>query len=434
MTTPPPVVPVPLYGPEHAADPRRSWDLLRQQGPVGVAQIDPQVSVYVVTDPRAALTLLKDAETWTKDSRHWMHLVPQNSPVRPNVEWRHSLFFTDGVEHAHLRRVITDSLVLLDPRHVRDVTLRFADLLLQNFAHTGGADLVAQYAQQLPPMILNALFGGLDEQAPHLHAILAALMSTDLNAKAEGEKALASYLGMLLGTKFAQRGPDLTSWYIDHPNQLTPENVGEQTVITAGAAYPTLTGLISNALARLLSDNRYRGTLTTGTLTIEAAIDEVLWNDPPLAMYSLHFPRVDTELHGAFIPAGAPVMVSYAAANTCPYTNPSGDGHRSGIKAHLAFAAGPHACPARKTALLIAATAIERLVSYLPDIELAVPRDQLTYHRGPFYRLLTTLPCRFTPLAPETQGATPWGRATKPARTTPTVPLQHAAGRPPVSA
>ncbi|MFE0369426.1 cytochrome P450 family protein [Streptomyces tendae] len=427
MSTPAPAPPVPLYGPEHAADPQRSWNLLRQQGPIGVGEIDPNVYVYVVTDPKTALTLLQDTDTWSKDSRHWMHLVPQNSPVRPNVEWRHSLFFTDGPEHAHLRRVITDSLALLDSRHVRDVTLRFADTLLQHFAHTGEADLVGQYAQQLPPMILNALFGGLDEQAPQLHAILAALMSTDLAAKAEGEKALGAYLNTLLGTKLAQRGPDLTSWFIDHPNQLSAENVGEQIVITDGAAYPTLAGLITNALVRLLSDKGYRGTLTTGTLTIEAAIDEALWNDPPLAMYSLHFPRRDVDLGGIRIPAGAPVMISYAAANTCPHASASSGGHRSGIKAHLAFAAGPHACPARRIALLIAATAIERLVSYLPDIQLAVPREQLTYQPGPFYRLLTALPCRFTPLAPQAQRATPRTR-------TPGAPPRPTPGRPPVPA
>ncbi|MFJ8752160.1 cytochrome P450 [Streptomyces sp. NPDC102441] len=426
MTTHAPAPPVPLYGPEHAANPQRSWDLLRQQGPVGIGEIDPQTLVYVVTDPRTALTLLQDTQTWSKDSRHWMHHVPTDSPVRPNVEWRHSLFYTDGPEHADLRRVITDSLALLDSRHVRDVTLRFADTLLQRFAHTGEADLVGQYAQQLPPMILNALFGGLDEQAPQLHATLAALMSTDLAAKAEGEKELGAYLNALIGTKMAQRGEDLTSWFIDHPNQLSPENVGEQIVINVGAAFPTLTGLITSALVRLLSDTRFRGTLTTGTLTIEAAIDEALWNDPPLAMYSLHFPRVDVDLNGTFIRAGSPVMVSYAAANTCPHANPSNGGHRSGIKAHLSFAAGPHSCPARKIALLMAATAIERLVSYLPDIQLAVPREQLTYHPGPFYRLLTTLPCRFTPLAPEARGATPWTRTT--------APLRPAAGRPPVSA
>src|SRR5690606_41770719 len=88
---------------------------------------------------------------------------------------------------------------------------------------------------------------------------------------------------------------------------------------------------------------------------------------------------------------------------TRPPANASSGGPRSGIQALLAFAPGPHACPARRPALRIAATAIERPVSYLPAIQLAVPRAQLTYQPGPFYRLLTALPCHFTPLAPQAQ-------------------------------
>ncbi|MEU9337953.1 cytochrome P450 [Streptomyces sp. NPDC048290] len=414
---------VPLYGAAHAADPAASWDRLRRQGPVGIAEIDPGVSVYVVTDPAAALTLLKDTQTWSKDSRGWMDKVPLDSPVRPNIAWRHSLFFTDGEEHARLRTVITDSLRLLDPQRVREITLRSADTLLARLAPGGNADLVGQYARRLAPMVLNSLFGMPDQDAPRLQHILEALMGTDLAARAAGESALNEYVTTMVASKTARRGPDLASWFLDHPHRLTPGDVAEHFVITAGAAFPTLTGLIANALVRILSDTRYRGTLTGGTLTVEAAIDEALWQDPPLAMYSLHFPRTDVRLHGTPIAAWAPVMVSYAAVNTCPRTGSTAPhGHRSGIKAHLAFAAGPHACPARSTALLVAATAIERLISRLPDITLTVPPDELRYAPGPFYRMLTSLPCRFT-------SHTPGPGATRRAR----IPVQPSAATAPAA-
>ena len=88
--------PVPLYGPEHAADPQRSYELLRAQGAVGRAEIDPGVLVWVVTDYRAALDLLQDPGTWTKDTRGWDTTVPEDSPVRQPLQWRPSLFFADG--------------------------------------------------------------------------------------------------------------------------------------------------------------------------------------------------------------------------------------------------------------------------------------------------------------------------------------------------
>ncbi|MFJ4184910.1 cytochrome P450 [Kitasatospora sp. NPDC089509] len=411
MTKIPTAAPVPLYGAEHAADPQRSYDLLRLQGAVGLAEIAPGVVVHLVTDYRAALDLLQDAETWTKDTRGWLSQVPLSSPIRPNVEWRDSLFYADGEYHAHLRKVITDSFGLLDPHDVRMVTFRFADTLVQRFADTGTVDLVDQYARQLPLMVFNQLFGMPDEYGPRLVDALAAMVDTDPERQAAGGQAFGEYLGTLYQTKAEQRGHDLTSWFIDHPNGLNQEEAVNQILITLGAGNEPLSNLIANTCVRMLSDARYFGTLTTGSLPIQHAIHEALWQNSPLANYSLHFPKRDLTFHGTHLPAGSPVMVSYAAANTCPHAGVPSDGYRSGTKAHLAFAAGPHACPARDLALLIATAAIERLTSYLPDIELAVPVEQLTYREGPFHRTLTALPARFTPLAPDAEGATPWSRS-----------------------
>ncbi len=415
MTTMPNAA-VPLYVPEHAADPQRSFAMLREQGPVGLAEIDPGVFVWVITDYRAALDLFHDTtRTWTKDTRGWMEHLPPDSPIMPLVQWRPSLFFADDEQHAHLRNVVTDSFALLDPQHVRDVTRRHADTLLREFAHAGNADLVSQYARRLPLMVLNSLFGMGDERASQLFTAIESMMSTDLQTKAAGEQSLQAYLVALYQMKAAQRGRDLTSWFIDHPSGLTPDEVINQVLITQGAAYDTLAGLIANTFLRMLSDERYRGTLTTGSLPIEHAVDDVLWSDPPLAMYSLHRPRHDITFHGRDIKAGHPVMVSYAAVNTCPYADQVEGGHRSDHRAHLAFAAGPHECPARSIALVVTIAAIERLTSYLHDIELTVPSQELTYRAHPIYRILTSLPCRFTPRSADGQQPTPWTqRATPP--------------------
>ncbi|GAA1345123.1 cytochrome P450 [Streptomyces sanglieri] len=411
MTLIPAEAPVSLHGAEHAANPQRSYERLRRQGPVGVAEVAPGVVVNIVTDYRAALDLLQDTDTWTKDTRGWLPQVPEDSPIRPLVEWRPSLFFADGEAHAHLRRVITDSFGLLDPHDVRALTFRFADTLLQEFADTGTVDLVGQYAQQLPLMVFNALFGMPDEEGRRLVWALGAMMDSDPKMQEVGGQSFGAYLETLYRTKAAQRGHDLTSWFIDHPNGLSQEEAVNQILITLGAGNEPLGNLIANALVRMLSDDRYFGTLTTGSLPIQHAIDDALWHDAPLANFSVHFPKKDVTFHGVRIPAGAPVMVSYAAANTCPHSGVPTDGYRSGNKAHLAFAAGPHACPARDVATLIATAAIERLLTYLPDIELAVPAGRLTYRPGAVHRTLTALPARFTPLAPDADGATPWSRS-----------------------
>ncbi|MEW2548297.1 cytochrome P450 [Streptomyces sp. NPDC047002] len=426
MTSTIDTAPVCLWGPEHAADPQRSYELLRAQGPVGLAEAAPGFVVYLVTDYRAALDLLGDTETWSKDTRPWQSRVPENSSISQPAQWRPNVTFADGDHHAYLRKVITDCFALLDPHEVRTMTFRHADTLLSGFADAGHVDLVGQYARQLPLMVFNSLFGMDDVYGPQLVEMLAAMVSSDPERIGQGAQAFGMYLNTLYELKAGRRGHDLTSWFIDHPNGLSREEATNQILLTLGAGNEPTANLIANTCVRMLSDDRYFGTLTTGSLPVQHAIDDALWNDSPVANYSFHTARRDTVLHGVRIPAGSPVMVSYAAANTCPHAGVSADGYRSGNKAHLAFAAGPHACPARDLALLIATAAIERLATYLPDISLAVPVEELTYSEGTIHRTLTALPARFTPLTPDADGATPWSRSAQDSGNgaTPTAPTQ----------
>ncbi|NED82009.1 cytochrome P450, partial [Streptomyces sp. SID11233] len=69
-------------------------------------------------------------------------------------------------------------------------------------------------------------------------------------------------------------------------------------------------------------------------------------------------------------------------------------------------------------ALLIAATAIDRLLTLLPGLELAVPFDELTWRPGPFHRALAALPVTFRPVRPDQPGVTPW-TSSKPSLSTP---------------
>lgn len=63
----------------------------------------------------------------------------------------------------------------------------------------------------------------------------------------------------------------------------------------------------------------------------------------------------------------------------------------------MAFGAGPHACPAKDPAFVIAVTAVETLLNRLPDIEVRMPFKDLSWVPAPWSRSLVALPVRFTP-------------------------------------
>jgi cytochrome P450 len=136
---------------------------------------------------------------------------------------------------------------------------------------------------------------------------------------------------------------------------------------------------------------------------VEEALDATLWHDPPMSNYAPHYPATDMEFAGQKLSAGDLVVVSFAASNASSTRSATG---QNSNRAHLAWSAGPHACPSKEPARLITLAAIEHLFNELPDVELVVPEESLTWRPGPFNRALTQLPARFTPSVPR-HGARP---------------------------
>ncbi|KIZ18392.1 cytochrome P450 [Streptomyces natalensis] len=408
LDRPDPYAPLKLYGPEFAADPNSYYDHLRQYGALAPVQIAPDVTAMLVTDYRAALDLLNDTATWSKDSREWQKTIAPDSQVMPMLGYRPNALFNDGETHRRYRQVISDSFQLVEPHILRTKVQHAADTLIQAFGANGEVDLIGEYAQLLPLMMFNDLFGMPDSYGERLISAIGGLMDAASPEEANAaDAAFTSYIMELMAAKKAQRGPDLTSWFMDHPNGLSDEEVIPQIVVTMAAGNEPLANLIGNALSRMLSDDRYYSTLSGGALTARDAINEVLWNDPPMANYSAHYPRRDVFFHGTWVRQGQLVLVSYAAANN-QFGETTLDQTRTGGGSHLAWASGPHACPVQRPALVIAMTAIERLTAWLSDIELAVEPDQLEWRSGAFQRALAALPARFTPITPDQAGATPW--------------------------
>ncbi|MGW0584408.1 cytochrome P450, partial [Streptomyces sp. NPDC002920] len=101
---------------------------------------------------------------------------------------------------------------------------------------------------------------------------------------------------------------------------------------------------------------------------------------------------------GTKLTAGNLMLVSIAAANTGPTLSAS---RKAGSnRAHLAWSAGPHACPSKEPARQIVVSAIENLLNRLPDVELSIPEESLTWRPGAFSRGPVMLPARFTPVKP----------------------------------
>lgn len=391
--------PLALYGPDFAADPHGHYRQLRDQGPLARVTIAPGIDALLVTDYQAAIDLLRDTDTFTKDPRAWQATVPADSPVLPVLGHRPTALFSDGAEHTRYRDAINDSIALIEPHILRSEVARLAQQLIAEFSATGSGDLIDQYARRLPIHVFTVLFGVPPQDGDRIVNGIAGMMNSAEDATA-GYADLVRVVTDLVADRRARPRRDLTTYLLEHPAGLDNDETVRQITLIMSAGHDPTTNLIGNSLLHMLSAARYAGSrsLHGGAMTAYEAINEVLWRDPPLANLGAHYPRHDTEFHGVPLRAGQLLLVSFAAANAQSLPAPSDPAVRSGTSAHLAWSTGPHRCPAKQPALLIAMTAIEQLTSQLCDLELAVATDALIWRPGPFHRALAHLPVRFTPL------------------------------------
>jgi cytochrome P450 len=378
----------PLYGPELAKDPAGVYARLREHGPLAPVELSPGIPATLVTGYEAALSVLRDPTTFRKDPRGWQRTVPADCPVPPMMTYQPNCRHADGQAHGRLRSAVTDSLAQVDLHALRGYVERAADRLIGRFAGKGAADLVADYAQVLPLLVFTDLLGC----PPDLSDRLMQGMATALDAQQADEVRGAAAL--LVRLKRAEPAHDVTSWLAAHPARLTDEEMVHQILALLGAGIEPTQNIILNGLRLLLSDDRFAGNLSGGNLQVEDAIDEILWTDPPLANFAITYPAQDVDLAGVRLPKNQPVVISLAAANTDPVLATE---HREGNRAHLAWGAGPHTCPAQAQARLIASVAIEKVLDALPEMELAIPDRMLKWRSGPFHRAVTALPVNFPP-------------------------------------
>jgi cytochrome P450 len=319
--------------------------------------------------------------------------VPPDCPVLPLMMYRPNCRHADGTAHSRLRLAVTDSLSQVDLHALRGYVEQSADTLIGRFAGRGTADLVADYARVLPLLVFNELFGCPPDVGDRLVLGMSGIFDT-VNAKQSNEIMRDAVLE-LVRLKRGEPGQDVTSWLAAHPVKLTDEEMMHQILTLLGAGTEPTQNLIVNGLRLLLSDERFAGDLSGGNLQVEDAIDEVLWTEPPLANFAVTYPAQDVDFAGVRLPKDQPVVISLAAANTDPAL---ANEHREGNRAHLAWSAGPHTCPAQGQARIIASTAIEKVLDALPEMELAIPAGMLKWRPGPFHRALTALPVNFPPV------------------------------------
>ena len=399
----------PLYGPAAESDPGGVYEQLRKQhGPVAPVVIEGGVPAWLVLGYQENMEATRTPARFSRDSRRWRDFqegrVPADSPIVPMVGWRPDCVSQDGEEHRRLRAAVEDSLARFDRHGIRRHIQRYATQLVDGFAEAGTAELMTQYAQQLPMLVLTRLFGMPEEVGPRLVEASAGIFMGGEQALVYNDFILET-LRDLVADKRANPGHDFASWLIAHPAALTEEEVQHHLRLVMVAANETTTNLIANTLRVVLTDPRFRASLAGGMMTVEDAVEQVLWDEPPMMVLPARFATGDMQFGGHKIASGDLLLLGLAAGNADPEVRPDPSATVHGNRSHLAFSRGPHECPGQDIGRAITDTAVELLLARLPDIALAVPETELSWTSSTWSRHLNALPAAFSPRRRSEPGA-----------------------------
>ncbi|MGK5552544.1 cytochrome P450 [Actinomadura kijaniata] len=392
-----------LYGEEFDQRSKDFFERMRREhGPVVPVLLEGDIPAWYVIGYREVNHVTGNPALFARDTRRWnaWDLVPENWSLLPFVGWNPSVLLAEGEEHQRRSAAISDALDAVDRTELGDSCERTADALIDEFAGDGEADLISQFADRLPPLVMARLFGVPDAEVPDMIRDIQYVAGSDENA-VPAHQRLQEMMRALAESRRVRPGPDVTSRLLEHSAYDATDDLVNDLLIMLSAGHLPTGHWIGNTLRLMLVDERFAVTLQGGRGSVAQALNQVLWEDTPSQNNIGRFAVHACELAGRRIRPGDMLILGWAAANADPQVQPPAHGVGVGNRAHLSFGHGDHGCPfpAPELAEVIARTAVEVLLDRLPDMELAVGADELLWLPSFWVRRLASLPVRFSPAA-----------------------------------
>ncbi|MER6477936.1 cytochrome P450 [Streptomyces filamentosus] len=378
----------------------------REHGPVVPVELPGGFPAWLVIGYREVHQVTSDPELFPRDVglwNQWPH-VPADWPLLPMVgQPLPSIYFSAGEEHRRHVRMVVPALEAADPFEIRGHGEQLADRLIDAFCARGTADLVAEFCEPLPVLVLARLVGFPDDEGADIARVLKDLADGGAGAQ-EAHQRFAGHMARLVAAKRAEPGEDVTSRMLAFPEEFTDEEYMLDLMAITAAGHLTTADWIGNSVRLMLTEGDFADSMARGRRSVADAMTEVLWEDGPTQILAGRWPVRDTRLGEHRIKAGDMLLLGLGAANTDPLIRQgaagAGAAGQGGSGAHLAFSHGEYRCPfpAQEIAEIIARTGIEVLLDRLPDLELDVPVQELVRRPSAFLRGTTALPVRFSPV------------------------------------
>jgi cytochrome P450 len=321
-------------------------------------------------------------------------VIPEHQKPFYAIE-AHSMLELEPPRHTRLRGLV---LRAFTSRRIKELAPEIGTLsneLIDNFPD-GPFNLLTEFAQKLPVIIIARLLGVPEEKAPDLlrwsnamvRMYIAARTRADEDAAAQASIDFSEYLTTYIDARRATPADDLITHLIaaeEDGSRLSTDELITTCILLLNAGHEATVHALGNGV---------KTALETGLRpeNPEAFAEEVLRFDPPLHMFT-RYAMDDVEAFGHDFKKGEEVGLLLGSANRDPlaYADPNRFDPSRDMPAHTSFGAGLHFCVGAPLARLELSIALKALFARCPNLALATePEYATTYHFHGLTRLMVT--------------------------------------------
>ncbi|GAA5069623.1 cytochrome P450 [Nocardia callitridis] len=297
------------------------------------------------------------------------------SPVEPPA-----MLMVDPPDHTRYRKLVAQEFTPRAVRRLQDRIAEVTDELLEGLQARQNADLITDFASQLPVSIISEILGvpkSRQDEMLEIGEAGAPLLDLGLPWRTYRAAIAALRYGQDFLTEHieelrADPGDNILS-KLTTGGELTMRELLASAVLLAGAGFETTVNLIGNGIVLLHQNPEQLDLLRADPELWPGAIEEILRMDSPVQLTS-RTALCDTEIAGQRIRQGSMVTLLIGTANRDPKTfeNPNTfDITRSNAREHLSFSSGVHSCLGANLARMEGAVALRSLHERFPELRLA---------------------------------------------------------------
>jgi cytochrome P450 len=298
-----------------------------------------------------------------------------------------SILDSEPPKHTRLRSLVMKAFNPKTIEGLRPTVERLTQELLagieKKLAETGEFDLIADFAEPLPVMVISELLGFPKEDEYLLRPWSQAIVKMYEPAPTEQEKAearnasneFAAYVHGLMVDRQKNPGTDLITELAlveEQGEKLTARELIATCVLLLNAGHEaSVNGFGNGMVATLKNEEQWNLLRTSPDELASTAVDEFLRFDAPLHLFE-RTATEDTEIGGVVVKQGQKIAALLGSANRDEEIFESADelDLTRSPNPHIGFGAGIHFCIGAPLARMEMTTALPQLVKKYPGLAL----------------------------------------------------------------